>query len=266
MNNSIPIFDSLTHPTIDSNWIMPRYQGVAHLETLQKQMGKANVKWAFVVGMAGVGSYSQEEYIKLFANEKNKNLFPIAFYIPKEKEINNIRLELKKIKEIGYKGIKLHPRFSNFSIDETLADVIKIANELGLVCLLCTYCYGSNSANRSTPESLMKMLAKIDDAKVVLIHGGAVRLLEYMEVARAYNNVLLDLSLTLCKYEGSSLDMDISFLFKQFDRRICIGSDFPEISLEKVRERFEYFSQGISLEKKQNIAYKNIVNFCNIDL
>ncbi len=264
--NSIPIFDSLTHPTIDSNWIMPRYQGVANLETLQKQMERANVKWAFVVGMAGVGSYSQEEYIKLFTNERNKNLFPIAFYIPKEKEINKIRLELRRIKEIGYKGIKLHPRFSNFSIDETLADVIKVANELGLVSLLCTYCYGNNSANRSTPESLMKMLAKTEDAKVVLIHGGAVRLLEYMEVARAYNNVLLDLSLTLCKYEGSSLDLDIGFLFKHFDRRICVGSDFPEISLMKVRERFEFFSQEISLEKKQNIAYKNITTFCNIDL
>ncbi len=262
---SIPIFDSLAHPTVDGNWIMPRYKGAANLDNLQKQMKEANVKWAFAVGMEGIGSYSQKEYVE-YLKDENGTLFPIAFYYPSDNKIGVIKRELSEIKKMGYVGIKLHPRISNFTIDENIAEIIKLANEFKLICMLCTYCYGDNLANRSTPESLMQMLSKTAGSKVILTHGGTVRLLEYMEIARAHNNVLLDLSFTLCKYKGSSLDLDIAFLFQQFDRRICIGSDFPEISLMQLRERFEFFANDISIEKQQNIAYRNIANFCDINI
>ena len=84
--------------------------------------------------------------------------------------------------------------------------------------------------------------------------------------ATALNNTLLDLSLTLCKYAGSSLDMDIQFLFKSFDRRVCIGSDHPEIRLSQVRERFNHFAANTAKEKAENIAYKNILSFTEIKL
>jgi len=132
--------------------------------------------------------------------------------------------------------------------------------------MVCTYNYGSNIANQITPETWMNVLAKTANAKVVLMHAGAVRLMEYMEIARAFPNVLMDLSLTLCKYKGSSIDSDLKFMFQYFDQRICIGSDFPEFSLLEVRNRFEEFSSCISLDKKENIAYKNIVKFSGLNI
>ena len=64
---------------------------------------------------------------------------------------------------------------------------------------------------------------------MVLLHGGDVQLLRYAELVRFNANLILDLSLTIMKYAGSSLDADLSFLFREFDRRICIGSDHPAI-------------------------------------
>ena len=52
-------------------------------------------------------------------------------------------------------------------------------------------------------------------------------------------NVLLDLSNTLLRYQGSSLDRDIAWLFRSFDRRICIGSDYPDYEPGQLRARFE---------------------------
>ena len=59
--------------------------------------------------------------------------------------------------------------------------------------------------------------------------------------------------------------MDIQFLFQQFDRRVCVGTDHPEISHKQLRERFDYFSSYTTIEKATNIAYKNIVNFLGIN-
>jgi len=261
--NSIPIFDSLTHPTINSDWILPRYQKRAKISELQKEMDENNVQWAFAVGMKNIGGYNEEEYIS-FINSKTDRLYPIAYYDPGDyltkDESKNHLLHLKRI---GYKGIKLHPRYSNFSLNANIAYIIKTANDLHLLPLLCSYSYSKNNARFINPDSLMDFLVLLEDAKVVLLHAGAVRLLEYMEIARTFNNVLLDLSLTLCKYEGSSIDYDISYLFKSFDRRICIGSDFPEYSLCNLRERFDFFSKELSIMKKENIAHRNLLNFLN---
>jgi predicted TIM-barrel fold metal-dependent hydrolase len=71
----------------------------------------------------------------------------------------------------------------------------------------------------------------------------------------------MDLSMTMMKYEGSSIDQDIRFLFRSFDRRIAIGTDYPEYSLERVRARFEYFSEGLPQEKKENVAHRNLSRF-----
>lgn len=116
-------------------------------------------------------------------------------------------------------------------------------------------------SSKNTPDKVMELLDKIRGNKVILVHAGAVRLLEYIEIARAFDNVLLDLSLTLCKYPGSALDMDIRFAFNNFDQRICIGSDSPEFHSSDLRCRFNYFSEGVTDNKLRNIAYKNLSAF-----
>lgn len=267
MNNYIPIFDSLTHPTIDGNWILPKYPSCAKTDDLIAQMRQHDICGAFAVGMLGVGSYDEDAFLQMISSKGKNLLFPIAFYTFTTKDKVKIHQELSLIKSKGYLGIKLHPRMGQFTmLDVLLPYVIDVANELGLVVLLCTYFYSNQvGCSVNSVSSLSEMLAHIaPTSKVVLLHGGGVHLLEMMEVVRAYPNTLLDLSLTMCKYAGSSLDMDIQFLFQQFDRRVCIGTDHPEISHEQLRERFEHFAAATSAEKAENIAYRNILNFTGI--
>lgn len=53
----IPIFDSLSHPTLNKNWILPKYAGASAIETLIEQMKEANIKKSLAVGMKGIGGY-----------------------------------------------------------------------------------------------------------------------------------------------------------------------------------------------------------------
>lgn len=177
--------------------------------------------------------------------------------------VNEMAHRLKRIKAFGFKGIKLHPRLSCFTFKHPLLiPVIKQANEFQLCVLLCTYFYDQpNNARFNFMEKLPNTVYKLEGAKLILLHGGSVRLLETIEIVRSYGNVLLDLSFTLCKFQGSSLDMDIQFAFNSFDKLICIGSDFPEFSPNDLRERFNAFAKNIARNKAENIAFRNIKNF-----
>ena len=83
-------------------------------------------------------------------------------------------------------------------------------------------------------------------------------MLELAEVARSFPSLLLDLSFTLCKYEGSSVDADLRFLFRRFDRRICVGSDDPEFSLGDLRRRFDELSEGLDEGRRERIGWGNL--------
>jgi predicted TIM-barrel fold metal-dependent hydrolase len=91
--------------------------------------------------------------------------------------------------------------------------------------------------------------------------------MKYAELVRHNTNLLLDLSMTFMKYEGSSVDEDLTFLFSSFDRRICLGTDHPEWSHLQLRTRFEEVvaKTGIPEEKQKNIAYENLERFIGTD-
>jgi predicted TIM-barrel fold metal-dependent hydrolase len=263
---NIPVFDSLTHPTIDTNWTLPKYSKTAGIESLIKQMDENNISRALAVGMKGIGSYDEVKYIKLI-NPYFDRLIPVSFFdLYGTMKINEAFEKLVKIKNLGYKGIKLHPRISGFDLsNQLLSQIVQQANELQLNVLMCTYFYGKGiTPGVNYFDQLPYLLYSLKGAKVILLHGCSVRLLELTEIVRSYENVLMDLSFTLCKYKESSMDLDIQYLFNSFDRRICIGSDFPEFSLKELRNRFDYFSKNLLKEKAENIGFKNITKFLKI--
>lgn len=264
--NSIPIFDSLTHPTLDSNWILPKYQNVAHVDTLLSQMNENNISKALAVGMLGIGGFEEKEYISIISQHEER-LVPICFFdLHPDFRSADIRSRLSGIKNIGYKGIKLHPRISKFNLsNKFLKPIISEANDLGLSVLLCTYFYGKGINHEFNYfDQLIALVHKLNGAKLLLLHGGTVEILKLAESLRSFEHIMLDLSFTICKYSGSSLDFDIKYLFESFDQRICIGSDFPEFSLKFLRDRFNHFSLNLSYEKALNIGYNNLNNFINL--
>src|SRR4030095_11516626 len=135
--------------------------------------------------------------------------------------------------------------------------------EHGLLVFLCTYqhCGIERYPSEDPFFSLVRALKAAPRARVVLLHGGDVQLLRYAELVRFNANLILDLSLTIMKYAGSSLDADLSFLFREFNERICIGSDHPEYTHQELRSRFEDLASGIDREKAEGIAFRNIATF-----
>ena len=212
--------------------------------------------------MKGIGSYSDRQFVDLI--KPYEKLVPIAYFdFSDDRSIKELDNNLIEVKNSGYRGVKFHPRFSDFSLtSEKLAYTINKATELGLVSLLCTYfTHNSGTATNNNIDTLCKLLMNVQSSRLVLLHSGTTHFLDMIDVGRSFKDVLLDLSFTMCKYEGSSLDLDLKFAFKTFDQRVCIGADWPEFSMMKLRERFDYLTSGLSDEKINNIAYKNLENY-----
>ncbi len=257
----IPIFDSLAHPTLTGKWLNRNID--SSFETLASSIKKAGYSGACAIGLDGIENYSHKQF--LGECRKYDFLFPVAGINPNI--TTPIENEIKNISGLGYTAIKIHPRYSGLTnYIEQLEELFQKAATENLVVFYCTYmhCKLIQFPAYDPFYSLVNLLKKTPDLKVVLVHGGDVNLLRYMELVRFNENLLLDLSLTMMKYKGSSLDLDIRYLFTNFDRRICIGTDHPEYSHFDIRKRFEYFSQEVAIDKLENIAFLNLTNFLGI--
>ncbi len=98
------------------------------------------------------------------------------------------------------------------------------------------------------------------ETRIVLLHGGGAHLLGMFEMVRMHAHLLLDLSFTLLRYAGSSLDVDMRFLCNTLDQRLTVGSDFPEYTPSAALERIVELSNGLPLAKCENVLFRNLEN------
>ena len=257
------IFDSSSHPTVTGKW-KNNHNLNASFDLLIKEMKKNGIYKACAMGLDNFEKYDHKLFISKC--KRYNNLVPIAGLNPHTK---NLDQEIKLIKNLGFKGIKIHPRFSNIKLNKNkFKNFLKKIENKKLVLMICTYEHAKikNHQNEKILDILYHSFQNVKNLKTVLVHGGNVDILNYSEFVRNNKpNFLLDLSMTMQKYKGSSIENDIHFLFKKFDENICIGSDHPELSMNQLRKDFEYYSKGLSQKKKNNIAYKNLSNFFNFN-
>lgn len=257
---SVPLFDSLAHPLLRGTW-----DGLeASFDSLVAQLDAANVVRACAVGMPSIGGYRHEEFAARC--QRDPRLVPVAGFDPEE--LSTRPGLVADLVAMGFKGMKVHPRLLNLSLtDVRLAALLAQLEQARLPLFLCTY---AHDALGKLPDAdpfaaLVALLRPFPALKTVLVHGGDVSVLRFAELVRNNENLLLDLSFTMCKYAGSSLDLDLAFLFRSFDQRICVGSDFPEFSLSEMRERFDLFSVGLAPEQVDNIASGNLSRWLGLE-
>lgn len=256
----LPIFDSLAHPTLSGSWLGRPVK--AEFESLENNLNGAGYKGACAIGLDGIENYSHELFIERCRDYPG--LIPIAGFNP---ERDASVESMHALRRMGFLGVKIHARFSGLTRKlDTLGPALRAAGVADLTVFYCTYmhCALAIHPTRDPFLSLVELLREAPETRVVLVHGGDIEVLRYAELTRFNSNLLLDLSLTLMKYAGSSVDFDIAFLFRHFDQRICIGTDWPEYSPEQLRNRFEHFAHDLPEEKRHNIAYRNLLNFLGL--
>lgn len=263
--DGIPFFDCNAHPTITGQW--PTQQRDASFEKLEPYLRSEDILGICAVGLWNIEAYNHKTFISKCRT--HPKLIPIAGFAPNQSK--NIGEEISYLKTLGYKGIKIHPASCNTNFVHHKQEMIKTLQAChtnGLVVMICTYL---STSLEKLPDAdplwaLISILKASPSTKVILIHGGVTRLLEFSELARFNPNILLDLSFTLMKFKDSSLALDMKYLIKNLDQRICIGTDFPEYNIDEVRQSVSDLVETLPKEKVENICFKNISKCFNLPI
>lgn len=226
------------------------------LEGLRKSMKKDGVDYSVVLPV--VTKPSQFDSVNQYASTIN-NTDGILSFGGIHPENDNIADKLSYIKELGLRGIKLHPDYQGFYIDDER--YIKILTEcvrLGLICVIhAGLDIGIPTPIHCPPDRSYIMLKKVlqncnTDSKIVLAHIGGHLQWRLVEELLVGENVYFDLAYSIWHIDRDDL---LCIIKNHGSERILFATDSP---WSGQKESADYIKNlPLSDLEIDNILYKN---------
>jgi len=165
-------------------------------------------------------------------------------------------IELKRIKSMGLKGLKLHPDFQGFNIDDSRMFPIYERLEPNFPILMHL---GDERLDYSSPQRMAKILEMFPNLTVVGAHmGGYAR----WEEAREYlvgKNIYFDTSSALWRLSPQEA---VSIIRNHGVDKIVFGTDYPVASHKAELERF--LSLPLTEEERKKILWDNAAGILDL--
>ncbi len=159
--------------------------------------------------------------------------------------------EVKWCKDNGFYGIKLHPDFQKFYIDdENVEKIYRSAESVGFPILLHT---GDNRYEYSKPFRMAKMAKKYKNVNFIGAHFGGYRCWDQTDVYKGIENVYFDTSSSL---SFISLNKAAELINTFGAEKFFFGTDFPMWKADAELERF--LKIPISEDSKEKILAPNL--------
>ena len=239
-----------------SGGVKPNYD--ATISGLESYLAKNNVDYAVVLNIAT--NPHQEKKVNDFVISllEKKNIIPFGSV---HSDSPNALSELERLAKAGIRGIKLHPDYQHFFVDdEKMFPIYKKIAELGFITVFhAGVDIGYPKPVHCTPERLLRVLDLFDDAPVVAAHFGGWLLWDsvledlcgtkvYLDTAFSSGKMPPDYAKELIKAHGAD--------------KVLLGSDMPwSDTLDEVR-----FVQSLELsaEDEEKILSNNAKRLLNI--
>lgn len=260
------VVDALTHVTPDGRWFDTALD--ASEGSLLRQLDDAAIERAVVVALAG---HVPNDFIVGLADRHGDRLLPVGGFNPGAWPTTaQVATEARaQLRDAGLVGVKLHPRMHRY--DPLDPRVLALLGEMSAwpappAVWLCTLFHYRGGALRKPPvETIYELVNSFPGLRFVLAHGGGPDLLRLATAVRPCPNALLDLSFTLVRFAGSTVDTDLRYLLGAFDRRLVFGSDFPEIPVTEARTALENIGAGAKSGAVARVLGQNLVDFLDPD-
>lgn len=170
--------DRIAHSAMDklsfaSGGLIPQTDGT--ISGLHSIMSRDNIDKSVLLGIAT--NEKQQQSVNNFVKEcESDNIISFGSVYP---HAESALYELERIKAMGLKGIKLHPEYQQFFVDdEKMKPIYKKASELGLIILFhAGEDMGYPAPYHATPERL-RIAAKWIDSPMVCAHWGSANMSE----------------------------------------------------------------------------------------
>ncbi|MEW6381433.1 MAG: amidohydrolase family protein [bacterium] len=141
-------------------------------------------------------------------------------------ESPNVREEVRKIREAGFVGLKLHAEFQSFSLDEErMYPIYEEATNSGLLILFhCGYDISFPDSERSSPDKLAQVHRDFPELPIIASHLGGWRQWDKVLHHLVGKDIYLDTSYTIGYIDKDSLRTILTY---HPPNRILFGTDSP---------------------------------------
>lgn len=223
------------------------------LNSLKQVMQDTNVDKSVVLSIAT--NAHQMQSVNDFAAQINKDPKIIAFgsVFP---FAENVLEELERIKELGLMGVKLHPDYQGFFVDdEKLKPIYKKISSLGLITVFhAGLDYGFAPPYKAMPDSMLKAFSWFD-SPVVAAHMGGLNCSEKVLEKLCGTDIYFDTAFSYASAPKYYLEKIIE---KHGCDKILFGTDCPWHTADMELRMLN--SLGLSQDDFEKIAYKNALN------
>jgi len=161
--------------------------------------------------------------------------------------------ELSRIHALGLRGVKFHPEYQNFFVDdEKMKPIYKKISQLGLITLFhAGEDYGYMPPYHATPERLKRALSWFD-SPVVAAHWGSQGMGEEVLKHLCGTDMYFD---TAFGYGSTPKPIAQAILEKHGTDKVLFATDCPWHAPHL--DLFQIESLGLSETEKEKILYKN---------
>jgi len=263
---SIPIIDSHAHIFPDkiaskAVWSIGKYYDIP-------MTGKGTVSDLLTCG----SKIGVKRYIVHSTATKADQVTSVNDYINKEKNQNpsflgfgslhpdyhDIPAETDRIISLGLRGIKLHPEFQGFNInDESMMPIYQAAE--GRLPILIHM--GDAEKDSSSPERLLTVLKNFPKLTVIGAHLGGYQKWDFAYKILAGMNLYFDTSSSL-PFIKPSIAADI--IHKHGADKVLFGTDYPMWLPEEELARF--MKLPLTDDEREKILWKNCAKLLSIEL
>ncbi|MDY3928251.1 MAG: amidohydrolase family protein [Clostridia bacterium] len=221
------------------------------LSDIKASMQKNDITYSVIMPIAT--KTTQAPSINAFAASINgkDNIISFGSVHPLQEDYEE---ELSKIKELGLKGIKLHPEYQGFFIDspESLK-ILKKAEELGLLVMLHTgEDKGIAPPVHCPPERLRNALNHLSGNNIIAAHMGGYNRWEEVLEYLCDTPIYLDTSYSVGRMSD---ELALEIFSKHGTDKILFGSDSPWQDQGDTVKALKKL--GLDKDTENNILYNN---------
>lgn len=227
------------------------------LDGLKSAISKANVDIA--VNLPVLTNPLQFDSVFQYAkniNETFKTEKTVISFAGIHPNVEDIKGKMRKIKEAGFLGIKIHPDYQNtFFDDDAYVEILKSAKDNDLIVVTHAGVDGAYVGEpiKCTPNRVVNVLNKIGGyEKLVLAHCGGNELFEDVFNVLAGKNIYFDTAFIL---DYINKETFINILEKHGEDKILFATDSPWRDIKKDVEIVK--SLDLKKEVEDKIFYKN---------
>ncbi len=176
-------------------------------------------------------------------------------------QYSDYKAEIERLYKNGIKGIKFHPEYQEFNIDDKF--MYPIYEELAKRDMVILFHSGFDPAYEGSDRSSVKRGGKIADdfagAKLVFAHLGDLKGMENTYRYLIGKDVYFDISMSILYYTNSEIE---KFIKSHDINKFLYATDCPWSDGKKTQEMVK--ALNITSEDKEKIFYKNAEKLLDI--